>query len=48
MLQQVDAGEVLRHRYRSRLPARLEDLTGPVGGKVDLLHVVWSGRSRFP
>ncbi|MGW0420998.1 hypothetical protein [Streptomyces sp. NPDC003015] len=49
MPQPVDAGDVLRQRYRSRLPARLEDLAGPVGGTVDLpLHVVWSGRSRFP
>jgi hypothetical protein len=38
------AAEVLRGRYTSRLPARLEDLAGPVTGRVELpLHVAWSG-----
>ncbi|MEV0446049.1 hypothetical protein AB0I84_36840 [Streptomyces spectabilis] len=43
-----NAAEILRARYTKRLPARLEDLTGPVHGTVDLpLHVVWSGRRSF-
>ncbi|WP_398956274.1 hypothetical protein [Streptomyces sp. GC420] len=38
------AAEVLRARYEGRLPARLEDLAGPVHGRVELpLHVAWSG-----
>ncbi|MGW7290639.1 hypothetical protein ACWGH4_34780 [Streptomyces sp. NPDC054847] len=38
------AAEVLRMRYASRLPTRLEDLAGPVTGRVELpLHVAWSG-----
>lgn len=42
------AFDVLRTRYSKRLPARLEDLTGPTQGTVDLpLHVVWSGRRRY-
>ncbi|OPG02874.1 hypothetical protein B1R27_30810 [Streptomyces sp. GKU 895] len=42
------AREVLRARYASQLPARLEELTGPTHGTVDLpLHVVWSGLSSF-
>jgi hypothetical protein len=41
--------EVLRSRYRSRLPKSLDDLDGPDHGVVDLpLHVVWSGRTSFP
>ncbi|MCW1098317.1 MULTISPECIES: hypothetical protein [Streptomyces] len=40
--------EVLRGRYRSRLPERLQELTGPVEGDVDLpLHIVWSGRTSY-
>ena len=40
--------EVLRDRYRSRLPERLQELTGPVEGNVDLpLHIVWSGRTSY-
>nr|WP_307851425.1 MULTISPECIES: hypothetical protein [unclassified Streptomyces] len=36
--------EVLRDHYRSRLPERLQELTGLVEGDVDLpLHIVWSG-----
>ncbi|WP_282704016.1 hypothetical protein [Streptomyces sp. CC219B] len=47
-VQPIDAGAVLRSRYRSRLPARLDDLAGPTSGTVDLpLHVVWSGRRSF-
>jgi len=46
--QPIEPGVVLRNRYRSRLPARLEDLAGPTSGTVDLpLHVVWSGLSSF-
>ena len=42
------AFDVLRTRYSRRLPARLEDLTGPTHGTVDLpLHVVWSGRRSY-
>ncbi|MFF7183328.1 hypothetical protein [Streptomyces sp. NPDC008121] len=42
------AFDVLRTRYSRRLPARLEDLTGPTQGTVDLpLHVVWSGRRSY-
>ncbi|MFE7927354.1 hypothetical protein ACFU6S_01220 [Streptomyces sp. NPDC057456] len=40
--------EVLRDRYRSRLPARLQELAGPAEGNVDLpLHIVWSGRTSY-
>ncbi|MEU6621612.1 hypothetical protein ABZ926_12665 [Streptomyces litmocidini] len=40
--------EVLRDRYRSRLPERLRELTGPVEGTVDLpSHIVWSGRTSY-
>jgi hypothetical protein len=40
--------EVLRDRYRSRLPERLQELAGPVEGNVDLpLHIVWSGRTSY-
>ncbi|MEY9997677.1 hypothetical protein ABIE67_009796 [Streptomyces sp. V4I8] len=40
--------EVLRDRYRSRLPECLKELAGPVEGTVDLpLHVVWSGRTSY-
>lgn len=40
--------EVLRDRYRSRLPKRLQELAGPVEGTVDLpLHIVWSGRTNY-
>ncbi|MFD9794196.1 hypothetical protein ACFWXK_24965 [Streptomyces sp. NPDC059070] len=43
-----DAAAVLRARYTQRLPARLEDLTGPAQGTVDLpQHVVWSGRRSY-
>ncbi|MER6572864.1 hypothetical protein ABT288_43610 [Streptomyces sp. NPDC001093] len=43
-----DAAQVLRARYTHRLPARLEDLTGPAQGTIDLpLHVVWSGRRSY-
>jgi hypothetical protein len=38
------AAEVLRARYAGRLPASLDDLSGPVHGQVELpLHVAWSG-----
>jgi hypothetical protein len=40
--------EVLRDRYRSRLPESLRELAGPVAGTVDLpLHIVWSGRTSY-
>ncbi|MEV1055547.1 hypothetical protein [Streptomyces sp. NPDC049887] len=40
--------EVLRNRYRSRLPKRLQELAGPIEGNVDLpLHIVWSGRTSY-
>ncbi|MFP8884200.1 hypothetical protein [Streptomyces mangrovi] len=40
--------EVLRDRYRSRLPQRLRELAGPVEGTVDLpLHIAWSGRTSY-
>ncbi|MFC9796833.1 hypothetical protein ACFVJI_29860 [Streptomyces sp. NPDC127584] len=43
-LHSLSPAEVLRARYASRLPASLEDLTGPVHGEVELpLHVAWSG-----
>ncbi|WP_369029461.1 hypothetical protein [Streptomyces adonidis] len=40
--------EVLRVRYHSRLPERLQELAGPFAGTVDLpLHIVWSGRTSY-
>lgn len=43
-----NAFELLRAQYAQRLPARLEDLTGPTQGVVDLpLHVLWSGRRSY-
>ncbi|MFH8993233.1 hypothetical protein [Streptomyces sp. NPDC017940] len=40
--------EVLRARYARQLPTRLDELTGPARGTVDLpLHVVWSGLRSF-
>ncbi|WP_326725928.1 hypothetical protein OHT59_04715 [Streptomyces sp. NBC_00243] len=44
----ISPAEVLRARYRSRLPRTLVELGGPSRGVVDLpLHVVWSGVSSF-
>lgn len=41
-------GDILRARYRRRLPEKLEDLAGPVHGVVALpLHVAWSGLTSF-
>ena len=38
------AADVLRARYAGRLPRRLDELTGPVHGRVELpLHIAWSG-----
>ncbi|UQA91488.1 hypothetical protein [Streptomyces halobius] len=38
------ATDVLRQRYADRLPASLDDLTGPTHGRVELpLHIAWSG-----
>ncbi|MFJ3235745.1 hypothetical protein [Streptomyces sp. NPDC086787] len=43
-----NAFKLLCEQYAKRLPARLEDLTGPAQGTVDLpLHVVWSGRRSY-
>ncbi|MGA5565288.1 hypothetical protein ACPCUV_29530 [Streptomyces platensis] len=42
------AFELLCAQYAKRLPARLDDLSGPARGTVDLpLHVVWSGRRSY-
>jgi hypothetical protein len=39
---------VLEQRYRSRLPASLDDLAGPERGIVELpLHIAWSGLTAF-
>ncbi|MGW0566008.1 hypothetical protein [Streptomyces tauricus] len=36
--------DVLRTRYACRLPASLQELSGPVDGRVELpLHIAWSG-----
>jgi hypothetical protein len=44
----ISPAEVLRARYRNRLPRTLVELVGPSQGVVDLpLHVVWSGVSSF-
>ncbi|MFI1302360.1 hypothetical protein ACH4T2_03085 [Streptomyces sioyaensis] len=43
-----NAFELLCAQYAQRLPAQLQDLTGPTHGTVDLpLHVVWSGRRSY-
>lgn len=43
-----NAFALLCAQYAQRLPALLEDLTGPARGTVDLpLHVVWSGRRSY-
>lgn len=43
-LSEASAADVLRARYAGRLPARLDELTGPAHGTVDLpLHIAWSG-----
>ncbi|MFE2545046.1 hypothetical protein [Actinacidiphila glaucinigra] len=42
------AFELLRDQYALRLPASLDELTGPAAGTVDLpLHVAWSGRRSY-
>jgi hypothetical protein len=39
---------VLEERYRSRLPEKLDDLTGPAHGTVRLpSHIAWSGLTAF-
>jgi hypothetical protein len=44
----ISRAEVLDERYRSRLPASLDDLAGPGEGTVQLpLHVAWSGLTAF-
>jgi hypothetical protein len=41
-------GEILLTRYLNRLPASLDELTGPACGTVELpLHVAWSGLTAF-
>ncbi|MFF8909975.1 hypothetical protein [Streptomyces olivaceoviridis] len=43
-----NAFELLCAQYVKRLPAQLEDLTGPAHGMVELpSHVVWSGRRSY-
>ena len=44
----VSRAAVLEERYRSRLPATLDELAGPGHGTVQLpLHVAWSGQTAF-
>jgi hypothetical protein len=44
----VSRTAVLEERYRGRLPATLDELTGPGQGTVQLpLHVAWSGQTAF-
>ena len=44
----VSRAAVLEERYRGRLPATLDDLTGPRHGMVQLpMHVAWSGQTAF-
>lgn len=44
----VSRAAVLEERYRSRLPATLDELDGPGHGTVQLpLHVAWSGQTAF-
>ncbi|MEV6757663.1 hypothetical protein [Streptomyces sp. NPDC051214] len=43
-----NAFELLCEQYAKRLPAHLEELSGPADGTVNLpLHVVWSGRRSY-
>jgi hypothetical protein len=44
----VSRAAVLEERYRSRLPATLDELAGPGGGTVQLPgHIAWSGLTAF-
>ena len=44
----VSRAAVLEERYRGRLPATLDDLTGPSHGSVHLpAHIAWSGLTAF-
>jgi hypothetical protein len=44
----VSYSELLRMQYRDRLPHKLDDLTGPAHGSVQLpLHIAWSGMTAF-
>jgi hypothetical protein len=44
----VSRAAVLEERYRSRLPATLDDLAGPGHGTVQLPgHIAWSGLTAF-
>lgn len=44
----ITRATVLEQRYRSRLPASLDDLAGPECGIVQLpLHIAWSGLTAF-
>jgi hypothetical protein len=48
MSERISRADVLKERYRSRLPRSLDDLTGPDHGTVQLpLHVAWSGTTAF-
>lgn len=44
----VSRSELFRERYKASLPSRLDDLTGPAQGVVQLpLHLAWSGMTAF-
>ncbi len=44
----VSRAAVLEERYRSRLPATLDELAGPASGTVQLpSHIAWSGLTAF-
>jgi hypothetical protein len=44
----VSRAAVLEERYRSRLPASLDELAGPGSGTVQLPgHIAWSGLTAF-
>ena len=44
----VSRAAVLEERYRGRLPASLDDLSGPGHGTVQLpTHIAWSGLTAF-
>jgi hypothetical protein len=44
----VSRAAVLEARYRGRLPATLDELTGPGSGTVQLPgHIAWSGLTTF-
>jgi hypothetical protein len=44
----VSRAAILEERYRSRLPATLDELAGPGHGTVQLpAHIAWSGLTAF-